>query len=93
MAEKSIIPLMPVPLDAEQKKIEIYFDARKMSPSVHQFVCWIDVMGSQSAMSRSLPMAANFLMKLHIAALTAHKAYTLDIYPVIDGVTYAREAF
>jgi hypothetical protein len=73
-------------LIAEHRRTDIFFDSRKMSPPTNKFVCWIDVMGSQSAMLHSLPTAANFLMKLHIAALTAYDAYNLDVYPVIDGV-------
>jgi hypothetical protein len=44
-------------------------------------------MGSQSGMQRSLRMAANFVMKLHVAALDVAARYpAISLYPVIDGL-------
>jgi hypothetical protein len=86
MSKKAITLFTPLIPELISKKNDVYFDVSKMSPATPMYVCWIDVMGSQSAMLRSLPMAANFLMKLHIAALTAYEDYDVDIYPVIDGV-------
>ncbi len=42
-------------------------------------------MGIQSAMGRSIAVAANFVFKLHIAALEA-KTAEITLYPVMDGV-------
>lgn len=86
MSGEPITPYTPLIPQLISKKKDIFFDVSQMLPATPMYVCWIDVMGSQSAMLRSLPMAANFLMKLHIAALTAYEKYDIDIYPVIDGV-------
>jgi hypothetical protein len=55
-----------------------------------KYVAWIDTMGAASIMSRSMGITANFLGKLHTAALRArHELATGDdlrIYPVVDGV-------
>jgi hypothetical protein len=64
-----------------------FFNEREMEPPTNEYVCWTDVMGSQSVMLRSLKTASNFLMKLHVAALTAHTTNTtLELYPMIDGI-------
>jgi hypothetical protein len=71
---------------AEQRKNEQPLFAReKMLPAIHKYVCWVDVMGSQSVMLRSLNMSAHFLMKLHLASLHAHDP-SIELYPVIDGI-------
>lgn len=60
-----------------------------MGPPSVEYVCWIDVMGSRSIMLRSASIAANFVMKLHVAALHAKEAVAypdLELYPMIDGV-------
>ena len=62
-----------------------YFDARHLPPPSNEYVAWIDVMGIQTAMSRSIQIAANFVFKLHIAALEA-KTNGITLYPVMDGV-------
>jgi len=45
-------------------------------------------MGASSIMSRSLPIAANHVGKIHVAALKAKEgiAAASNIYPVVDGV-------
>ena len=51
-------------------------------------------MGIQSAMGRSLDVAANFIFKLHIAvlesldALPDHQRRNIYLYPVMDGVYF-----
>jgi hypothetical protein len=49
-----------------------------------EYVAWVDVMGTQVSMSRSINITANFIFKLHIAALRAQVA-GMRIYPVMDG--------
>jgi hypothetical protein len=61
-----------------------YFDAAKLPKPTNEYVAWIDVMGTQSVMSRSLPIAANFIFKLHAAALKAQTEHA-HLYPVMDG--------
>ena len=56
-----------------------------MLPATYKYVCWVDVMGSQNVMLRSLNMSAHFLMKLHLASLQVHDT-SIELYPVIDGI-------
>lgn len=77
-------PLPPRPL----------FDATGLPISPSQYVGWIDAMGIQSAMGRSMDVAANFVFKLHIAvldsldALPEHHRPNIYLYPVMDGVYF-----
>ena len=53
-----------------------------------EYVVWVDVMGTQARMSRSLEQSANFVFKLHVAAISAIEAVPgdgLNVYPVMDG--------
>jgi hypothetical protein len=61
-----------------------------MPTATNEFVAWVDVMGTKSSMSRSIAETANFIFKLHIAAIGAAAA-GLRLYPVMDGV-YATAA-
>lgn len=81
-------PAQPTPTSAELLESECpYFDERHMSPPTNGYVCWIDVMGSQDIMLRSLRIASNFLMKLHIAAIRASTQYhSVELFPIIDGI-------
>jgi len=75
-----------VPSIAQQRKNEQPMFAReKMLPAIYKYVCWVDVMGSQSVMLRSLNMSAHFLMKLHLASLH-NRNPSIELYPVIDGI-------
>jgi hypothetical protein len=64
------------------------FDESRMGGESYEYVCWMDVMGAESTMRRSTSIAANFVMKLHVAALDARAALgkNYDLYPVIDGL-------
>jgi len=74
-------------LIAEQRKHELLlFYPYNMSHATNQYVCWIDVMGSQEIMLRSIYVASNFLTKLHIAALRVAGQFSVELYPVIDGL-------
>ena len=70
----------------DRKNERPFFDESKLLPPIDQYVCWLDVMGSQSVMLRSLGITSNFVMKLHIAAIRASEVYPVELYPVIDGV-------
>lgn len=48
------------------------------------FVAW--VVGTTSSMQRSLAISANFIMKLHIAALEAADVTPVWLYPAVDGI-------
>ncbi len=60
------------------------FKSKLIPTPKNEYVAWVDVMGIQSSMSRSIDISANFIFKLHIAALNA-KTAKLNIYPVMDG--------
>lgn len=63
----------------------VWFAARQLPATQDEYVAWIDVMGIGPVMGRSLDGAANFIFKLHAAALEApHQNMTL--YPVMDGL-------
>ena len=62
----------------------LYFNAKELPSPRNEYVAWVDVMGASVSMSRSLSNSANFILKLHIAALRARKENVL-LYPVMDG--------
>lgn len=68
----------------------IYFDSLYLGEPQSDYVCWLDVMGTTNQMLRSLPIAANFIFKLHCAVLEAYDALDsqsgVRLYPVMDGV-------
>lgn len=68
----------------------LIFDADHLPPSSPEYVVWVDVMGIQVAMSCSLARSANFIFKLHTAALQAPNR-NVTMYPVMDGL-YASSA-
>jgi hypothetical protein len=66
-----------------------YFNVRHVSETKPVYVCWLDVMGSQNAMLRSVRTAANFVCKIHDAALTEIEDFAdrdVRLFPVMDGV-------
>lgn len=65
--------------------IPLYFNAEVLPIPANEYVAWLDVMGVQSAMSRSLKITANFVFKLHMAALQASNT-GVSLYPVMDGL-------
>jgi hypothetical protein len=86
MNYKKVTTSAAAPSIAEQRKDEQpLFAHEKMLPATHKYVGWVDVMGSQSVMLRSLNMSAHFLMKLHLASLHAHDS-SIELFPVIDGI-------
>lgn len=62
----------------------LFFNADHLPEPSLEYVAWVDVMGTQASMSRSLRVTANFMFKLHLAALQAPQA-NVRIYPVMDG--------
>jgi hypothetical protein len=68
-----------------------YFDARSLPDPRYEYVAWIDLMGSASGLTRSLPTVANHIFKLHDAALDERERdealfEKLRLYPVMDGL-------
>jgi hypothetical protein len=80
---EAIPPIDPIVTRRNERP---YFNDTQLVPPANEYVCWIDIMGSQSIMLRSLKIASHFLMKLHIAGLRAFETYRVDPYPVIDGI-------
>lgn len=62
----------------------LYFDQGALPDPRIEYVAWVDVMGIQATMSRSLSVGSNFMCKLHAAALE-HLVEGTTIYPVMDG--------
>lgn len=63
-----------------------YFNAAGIAKSIENcYVAWLDLMGARNAMGRALSRAANYVGKIHVAAIDAAKKHELDVYPVIDG--------
>ncbi len=69
----------------ESQGESLFFGAQHLPLPRYSYVAWLDVMGIRAAMSRSLPITANFVFKLHIAALEAPRQ-NLSLYPVMDGM-------
>ncbi len=69
----------------QHQDTSLFFGAQYLPPPRHSYVAWLDVMGIRAAMSRSLSITANFVFKLHIAALEAPHQ-NLSLYPVMDGM-------
>jgi len=62
-----------------------YFDARGLPAPRAQYVCWVDVMGMETQMKRSIKVSANFVFKLHVAALDEAATSNVMLYPIMDG--------
>jgi hypothetical protein len=75
----------------EESARGLYFDARRMQPESNQFVCWLDIMGLRNIQERSLSIAANFVMKLHIACLESNSPERVQLFPMNDGVYVCAE--
>ena len=64
------------------------FNARELPSPKSEYVCWIDVMGTQSIMARSIKVTANFVFKLHAAAVSCQVS-NVKLYPIMDGLYVA----
>lgn len=65
--------------------MSLAFNTGHLGLPSYEYIAWVDVMGTQAMMARSVNTSANFIAKLHCAALQAPKK-TLRLYPVMDGV-------
>lgn len=72
----------------EMEQSRCRFDESQATPlATNSYVVWLDLMGAVSAMSRSLPKAANFIMRIHDAVLRAVEGLSrVTLYPINDGV-------
>ena len=62
-----------------------HFNASHLPIARNAYVAWLDVMGVRATMARSLRITANFVYKLHIAALESPRV-GVTLYPVMDGM-------
>ena len=62
----------------------LWFNAAHLPEPSLEYVAWVDVMGTQISMSRSLAISANFIFKLYTAALQTPNQ-NITLYPIMDG--------
>lgn len=62
-----------------------FVDAGRLPSTQNAYVAWLDIMGIEAVMSRSLPISANFILKFHALALRAQSA-SVTLFPVMDGL-------
>jgi len=66
---------------------KLYFNASALPAPSYEYVCWYDVMGTKSHLTQSHKKAANFFVKIHLAALLASQNMeNVRLYPVMDGL-------
>lgn len=64
-----------------------YFNVDEINEPKHEYVCWIDIMGTKEAMKTDIRRCANFIFKMHAAVLEAcANQKHITLYPVMDGV-------
>ena len=64
----------------------LYFDNRGLTPGT-AYVAWIDVMGTESIMLRSMMTVITFIGRLHVAALeSCTNPEAVRLYPAMDGI-------
>ena len=67
---------------------DVFFDERKLPKTRNEYVAFVDIMGTQTHMKKSVRETANFIFKLHSAIISAYreKPYkNVFVYPVMDG--------
>lgn len=62
-----------------------FFDSSAVQQS-NAYVAWVDALGTKSALLVSHARAANFVMRIHAAALDANPPTDLSLFPMNDGV-------
>ena len=68
------------------KTMALYFNADELPSPRGEYVAWFDGMGTGQALGTSLPTAANFVMKLHLAFARVPAPQNVHLYPVMDGL-------
>ncbi|WP_337995862.1 hypothetical protein [Oleispirillum naphthae] len=63
----------------------LYFNSKELPKPQNKYVSWIDIMGIQEKMSRSLAESANFISKFHMA-VSKNINDDILIYPIMDAV-------
>jgi len=82
-------PTPPAALEPLKRRRPLFTSTDLGKPPL-KYVAWIDLMGTGSIMTRSMPTTANFIGKLHAAAVRSkpEQANTtgMHLYPVVDGL-------
>jgi hypothetical protein len=66
-----------------------FFDPSCIPKPQERFVAWLDLMGTQNLMTRSLKVVSSAIFKLHVSVLDAIKhnsSQGIHTFPVMDGV-------
>lgn len=69
-----------------------YFNEKAVPPAGSEYVCWLDMMGTQQKMIDSMPRATIHIFKFH-SILAKAKSENVSIYPVMDGVYISAKTF
>lgn len=74
----------------------VYFNNKKLPAPKREYVAFIDIMGTQLRMNKSVKECATYIFKLHSAIISSwrEKAYkNVFVYPVMDGayITASRQ--
>lgn len=67
---------------------DIFFDSTYLSDIQKEYVAFIDIMGTQCHMKKSIKETANYIFKLHSAIISSWREkpyHNVFIYPVMDG--------
>lgn len=60
-------------------------------PTEPEYVAWMDIMGLQKTMLRSLDKSSIFILKLHEAAKNLSSEHEVVLYPTMDGLFVTSE--
>lgn len=66
----------------------VYFNNKKLPTPKREYVAFVDIMGTQARMNKSVKECATYIFKLHSAIISSwrEKAYkNVFVYPVMDG--------
>ncbi len=64
-----------------------FFDTRRLHTPEYSYVAWLDLMGTQNILRKSLSVSANFIAKVQVVAFDASREVAgLEVFPIIDGV-------
>jgi hypothetical protein len=82
---------VPIPETVEEMRGQrAFFNAAELPAPQMKYVAWLDIMGTDSIMRRSMDITANFLAKLHTASLQVQASLSspeeVQLHPVVDGV-------
>lgn len=72
----------------------LYFNSKLLGSPRRSFVIWVDCMGTQCFISRSIDISANVVMKFQTAVAWACSSFDdVCVYPVMDGAYITSESF